>query len=266
MESAEFIRAVEAAKLEALYQFAYGLSHEINNPLANIATRAQTLLAEEADPERRRKLATIVQQAFRAHEMIADLMLFARPPALKVEQVDVVKLAETVVAELQEAAREQGTKLARSGDAGPLIANVDSTQIAVALKAIVQNAIEAVRSGGSVEVRVSADCGMRNAESREQVSEQEAQHSSSPIPQSAICNLQLTVSDTGPGIPAELRPHIFDPFFSGREAGRGLGLGLSKAWRIVQLHGGQIELENGARGAVFTIKLPIGQFEDSPAG
>src|SRR6266576_2527019 len=83
----DFSTAVEAAKLQALYNFAYGLSHEINNPLANIATRAQTLLADEKDPDRRRKLATIVQQAFRAHEMIADLMLFARPPALQPREV-----------------------------------------------------------------------------------------------------------------------------------------------------------------------------------
>src|SRR6188508_1914643 len=96
--------ALEAAKLEALYQFAYGLSHEINNPLANIATRAQSLLADEPDPERRRKLATIVQQAFRAHEMIADLMLFARPPTLRPESVDLARLADTVVAEMQEQA------------------------------------------------------------------------------------------------------------------------------------------------------------------
>src|SRR5881398_3841488 len=93
-ESSEFLRAVEAAKLQALYNFAYGLSHEINNPLANIATRAQTLLADEKDPERRRKLATIVQQAFRAHEMIADLMLFARPPALRLEEIDLARLAD----------------------------------------------------------------------------------------------------------------------------------------------------------------------------
>src|SRR6476620_3118811 len=103
----DFAAAVECAKLQALYHFAYGLSHEINNPLANIATRAQTLLVDEQDADRRRKLATIVQQAFRAHEMIADLMLFARPPALRPEAVDLAKLADTVVAEMQEQAREQ---------------------------------------------------------------------------------------------------------------------------------------------------------------
>jgi signal transduction histidine kinase len=72
-----------------------------------------------------------------------------------------------------------------------------------------------------------------------------------------IRNLKLAVADTGPGITPEIRPHIFDPFFSGREAGRGLGLGLSKAWRIVREHGGTIEVESPSTGgAVFTIALP----------
>jgi signal transduction histidine kinase len=72
-----------------------------------------------------------------------------------------------------------------------------------------------------------------------------------------VPRFRLTVTDTGPGIPPEIRPHIFDPFFSGREAGRGLGLGLSKAWRIVELHGGLIEVasDNG-HGAKFTVVLP----------
>src|SRR5205823_11012632 len=102
--------------------------------------------------ERRRKLATIVQQAFRAHEMIADLMLFARPPAMRPEEVDLVKLANTVLAEMQEQAREQGTRLIRSGDAGPLMATIDPTQIAVALKALIQNSLEAAKQDGHIEV------------------------------------------------------------------------------------------------------------------
>ena len=86
--AADFDRAVEHAKLEALKEFAYGAGHEINNPLANISARAQTLLKEESDPEHRQKLAAINTQAFRAHEMIADLMLFARPPELKPERIE----------------------------------------------------------------------------------------------------------------------------------------------------------------------------------
>src|SRR5205823_3899960 len=146
--STDFDAALESAKLQALYNFAYGLSHEINNPLANIATRAQTLLVDEKDPERRRKLATIVQQAFRAHEMIADLMLFARPPALRLEEVDLARLVDTVVNEFQEQALEQNTELVRCDEPGTYIATVDPTQVAVAIKALVQNSLEAVRKAG----------------------------------------------------------------------------------------------------------------------
>jgi signal transduction histidine kinase len=260
-EHAAFAAALEAAKLQALYNFAYGLSHEINNPLANIATRAQALLVDEPDPDRRRKLATIVQQAFRAHEMIADLMLFARPPALKLQPVDLPQLADCVVAEMQEQAREQGTQLTRTGAASPLIATADPTQLGVALKALVQNALEAVKTGGAVEV--SAECGVRNAESRQEFQVHGMKHKvdgphDASIPHSDFRtpHFLLTVSDTGPGIPPEVRPHIFDPFFSGREAGRGLGLGLSKAWRIAELHGGTIEVEtSAAEGARLTILL-----------
>jgi C4-dicarboxylate-specific signal transduction histidine kinase len=65
------------------------------------------------------------------------------------------------------------------------------------------------------------------------------------------------VTDDGPGIAPDVRPHIFDPFFSGREAGRGLGFGLSKAWRIVTEHGGQLTVESPAEpGARLSIELP----------
>jgi signal transduction histidine kinase len=254
--SLDFAAAVEAAKLQALYHFAYGLSHEINNPLANIATRAQTLLVDEKDPQRRRTLATIVQQAFRGHEMIADLMLFARPPAPRLEEVDLARLADTVVGEMQVQADEQQTQLIRSGEGGPLMATVDPTQIAVALKALVQNSLEAMRNGGCVEI--SAERGTRNGE-QQTVPPPHFASSAAATPHSALRTPRflLSVIDTGPGIPPDIRPHIFDPFFSGREAGRGLGLGLSKAWRILELHGGSIELVNEPEhGVKFVLALP----------
>ena len=66
--------------MEAIRELAYGAGHEINNPLANIAARAQALLYDEHEPERQRRLAIIVDQAFRARDMIGGLMIFARPP------------------------------------------------------------------------------------------------------------------------------------------------------------------------------------------
>jgi signal transduction histidine kinase len=224
-----FAAAVAAAKREALYQFAYGLSHEINNPLANIASRAQTLLIDERDPERRRKLATINQQAFRAHEMIADLMLYARPPEPVLAAADLVQIAGQIAAEMQPLAVEQGTTLVLEAAADQFVIQADATQMGVALKALVQNALEALRVGGRVQIGVRAE------------------------PTFVV----VSVADSGPGIPAEHLPHLFDPFFSGREAGRGLGLGLCKAWRIAELHRGSIQVDlPPTGGAIFSLRLP----------
>ena len=93
---ATFEERLEQEKLAALKELAYGAGHEVNNPLANIAARAQTLLEDEVDPERRRKLIAIHRQAMRAHEMIADLMLFARPPQLNVAEFDLRQTAANV--------------------------------------------------------------------------------------------------------------------------------------------------------------------------
>jgi signal transduction histidine kinase len=214
-------------KLASMQALAYGASHEINNPLANIAARAQTLLTQERDPQRRRSLATINAQAFRAHEMIADLMLFAKPPAPRMASVDLAALADQVVAELAEAAAAQGTNLSRLASGSTHVhVQADEVQIGVALRALCQNALEAVRRDGHVRVSASDVDG---------------------VP-------QLQVTDSGPGLTAEVRKHLFDPFYSGREAGRGLGLGLSKVWRIMELHGGQVLVDSQPeRGTTFAL-------------
>jgi signal transduction histidine kinase len=231
---ASFEERLEQEKLEALKELAYGAGHEINNPLANIAARAQTLLEDERDPERRRKLVAIHRQAMRAHEMIADLMLFARPPQLEVAEFDLVRAVETVVDELSELAAERGTELRVQATKPSLEINGDETQLSVAVAAVVKNSIEAVASNGHVEVAVR-----RSAQDSE-------------------AGAEVVVRDDGPGISAELRRHLFDPFFSGREAGRGLGFGLSKCWRIVTQHGGSVVVNSvGGAGAEFTIWLPI---------
>jgi signal transduction histidine kinase len=228
-----FEETLEREKLAALKQFAYGLSHEINNPLTNIATRAQMLLAGEIDPARKKALATINAQAFKAFEMIADLMLFAHPPALARTDFGVADLLEQLAREHSVAAAEQHTQLAvLAASSADLTITADRNQLAAALAAIIKNALEALRAGG--EVRVSASL----------VSQE-------------VPTVTFAVDDTGPGITAEIRRHLFDPFFSGREAGRGLGLGLSKAYRVAELHGGTLQVESElGRGAHFQLTIP----------
>jgi signal transduction histidine kinase len=234
-----FEDALQHAKLESLKELAYGASHEINNPLANISMRAQSLLTDERDPERRRKLAQIHVQAMRAHEMIADLMLFARPPKLSVALVDVRAITLEQVSSLTARANEQGTTLLLVDDAVPATIQADATQLGVALRAIIINALEVLGSGGAIRVGVRQGCeSLRPGEL--------------PVPA-----VKITVEDNGPGVADSAIPHLFDPFFSGREAGRGLGFGLTKAWRIINAHGGQISHAVPAGGgAAFSIVLP----------
>ena len=229
----EFQSRLQNEKLRSLKEFAYGASHELNNPLANISTRAQTLLREETHPERRRKLATINSQAFRAHEMISNLMLFAHPPPLKPEGVELAPIIQRVIMELTEAASAQQVQLRTQLPSEPLHLYADPEHLAVAIRSLAFNAMEALAPGGQVRILASL----------------------------AGDEVEIRVEDDGPGIPPDVAPHIFDPFYSGREAGRGLGLGLSKCWRIVTLHGGRIEChaEVGdwrTTGATFVVRLP----------
>ncbi|MEK6246958.1 MAG: ATP-binding protein [Planctomycetales bacterium] len=95
------------------------------------------------------------------------------------------------------------------------------------------NSLEAIGHGGRIEVS--------------------AQRSSEKSGNTVI----ISVVDDGPGLSPEQHRHLFDPFYSGREAGRGLGFGLSKCWRIIQNHGGRIEVESlPGKGATFRIRLP----------
>ena len=149
-----FNEALEIAKLDALKELAYGASHELNNPLANISARAQTLLQEEKDPERRRRLAAINSQAFRAHEMIADMMLFARPPQLVLQSVNLVELIDDLVRRLTEEASQQNTELVRVGGDTPIEARVDPVHLRAALRALVINSLEALAEGGRIELSV----------------------------------------------------------------------------------------------------------------
>jgi len=239
----QFAETLQQEKLSSLKELAYGASHEINNPLANISSRAQTLLRDESDPERQRMLATINSQAFRAHEMISDMMLFAKPPRMDRQPVDLTQLVDAVLVELSDDAQRQGTTLTHAGTQAPIVIPVDEVQFAEAIKALCRNALESVGVGGAVEVSVESIAPLRLAVEDETAG--------------SCAGAVITVKDDGPGIPDQVRAHLFDPFFSGREAGRGLGFGLSKCWRIVTEHGGQIEVHSSeSEGTVFALRFP----------
>ncbi|MBN1909452.1 MAG: HAMP domain-containing histidine kinase [Pirellulales bacterium] len=228
-----FQETLEAEKLAAMAEFAAGAGHEINNPLAVIAGRAQLFLQEETDSERRRGLALINAQAKRVYEMIADMRLFARPPEPAFETVDLIGLVDSLIEAFTSSARleELAITLRRTGHAGPrLEIEADPTQLTVALQAICRNSVEAIGHDGRIEINLVEEAD----------------------------RVRIAVIDDGPGFSDEVRRHLFDPYYSARQAGRGLGLGLSKVWRIVVTnHGGRIDVESlpGQR-TVLMLSLP----------
>ena len=150
--------------------------------------------------------------------MIADMMLFAHPPEMNPESVNVHDSIQKVVEEISDDATAGGNRVSISKVDRDLSVAADPVQLAVAVKALIRNAIESVGSGGNIRVEAArqADSGA----------------------------VHISVADDGPGIEANIREHMFEPFYSGREAGRGLGFGLSKAWRIMTEHGGKIQVDS----------------------
>jgi signal transduction histidine kinase len=214
-------------------ELAYGAGHEINNPLANIATRAQSLLLEERDPERRRRLSTIVDQSFRARDMIGGMMVFARPPKPRREPVDVGGIVAAAIEAVRVQATAAGVRLEYSPLPAPQTVLVDRVQVEEALRALLVNAIEAASAGGRVVVRVTHGGGGHGGD------------------------CQVSVEDTGRGMTLEQVKRAFDPFYSGREAGRGAGMGLPKAWRLVESSGGDVVIDSRpGQGTRLLVRLP----------
>ena len=228
--------AVAAARLEALRELAYGAGHEINNPLANIAARAQALLVDEVDPERRRRLATIVDQAFRARDMIGGLMVFARPPKPMSARIAIDEILAAVLDAVRPAADTKAVRLEYSPPPANCVVDVDASHITESIRLIAVNAVEA--AAGRVALHVMA----------------------AGVGEKAVC--VVTVTDDGPGMSREVLSRAFDPFFSGREAGRGIGLGLPKAWRLVEVNGGTLEIDSRpGRGTRVIMSLPAATTE-----
>lgn len=222
--------SLENLKLQSLRRLAYGASHEINNPLANIAMRSQALARGETNPDRRQKLLSIHQQAMRAHEMISDLMLFAHPPQPQWTEFSLNDVIQNVIDTYRNQVIHSGLeiKFQPPSKVDDILCG-DQSMLTEMLRALTDNAIQAIRPSGSLTWSWRRDDDQ----------------------------FRLSILDTGPGIPCEIRDHVFDPFFSGREAGRGLGFGLSKAWRIVELHRGAIVCADGQPGQTrFEIRLP----------
>ena len=226
--SPQGLRVLEDEKKAAMKQLAYGASHEINNPLGNIASRAQLLAQKHRDhPELHRQLAIIYQQAMRAHEMISDMMLYAHPPALRCRSTRFSDFVEMI------ASQHPDIQINLTDPIRDQEFDCDPERLVEAIGAIIQNGIEALSPPEEVRVTVAELGGDQ---------------------------VLIRIDDAGTGISEETRRHLFDPFYSGREAGRGLGFGLPKAQTVAELHGGTLDCESKPGvGSSFSFQLPKNQ-------
>jgi signal transduction histidine kinase len=221
---------IREAKLRGLAEFAAGAGHELNNPLAVIVGRAQLLLGKSTDPELTRSLGIILNQAQRTHRILRDLMFVARPPTPRPRSCRPVEVLRGCVAGFQEECQTRGIRLVGEFEHGESTTWADPDGLYQLAEALLRNALQATPSGGRIQVR----SGRSGDE------------------------LRWSFSDSGRGITAAEGPLLFDPFYCGRQAGRGLGLGLPRASRIASMLGGQlIWSSTPGQGSVFQLNLPL---------
>lgn len=218
-------------KLSALGRLAGGVAHEINNPLSVILGFAQHLVGDlrSGDPLEL-PLRAIEREALRCRDLVRDLLVFVRPRQPCDEEFEVSAAVEDSLRLVITQARVRGVEIKRRIDAPGLLRG-DKTKIQQVIINLCSNAIDAMPKGGTVWVEAA-----REAEGSK---------------------VLLRVTDTGTGIPADVIPRIFEPFFSTKETGKGTGLGLAIVHEIVAQMGGEIGLRSEQdRGTSFTILLP----------
>ncbi len=227
------------ALLAALAEFAAGAGHELNNPLAVIVGRAQLLLAREADPDAMRSLRAILTQAQRASRILRDLMYVARPPEPRPRPCSPDEVVKTTLRDFQTEAEARGIRLVVETRENAGKAWVDPDPLRHLAEILTRNALEATPSGGTIRFVAGGDAR----------------------------TLRWTVHDTGRGVSAQEGAHLFDPFYCGRQAGRGLGLGLPRAARIVGQAGGDIRWQSTpGHGTTFVVAYPVGEDPAPAAG
>ncbi len=221
-------QAKNIEKLALAGEIAAGIAHEIRNPLTVVQGYLQILRRNAQDRE---IFDILIEEIKRTNQIVSDFLKFSRPSRPDLAAVCLNNLAETAVTLIAgEAARSNVTVVLHKDPGVPLL-EVDREQLIQALLNLCVNGIQAMPRGGTLTIAT----GLSPDGSK----------------------VEVTVSDTGDGIPRELMPKIFAPFFTTREHGTGLGLSISQA--VVNAHGGHISVESKpGQGSRFTLCFPAG--------
>jgi len=224
---------IQSERLAAMGQMIGGFAHELNNPLTSILGLAELLQEDETRDPARKQLATLQQQARRAAEIVQNLMYFSRPPAPGKSSVNLADLVQRTLHLHAYSLRKNNITLDFMADTTLPTVSGDAHQLMQVFLNLILNSEQAmrdVRDRGTLRIRF---------EKRD----------------SAVA---IILQDDGPGIPPEILPNIFDPFYTTKRPGRGTGLGLSICKAILREHNGNVEAASGpGGGAIFTVTLPV---------
>lgn len=227
-------RLVEASKSAAILSLVAGLSHELNNPIGVILGYAQALLANDYAPATRPQLTAIERQARRCSQLVKALLGFSENRPVALDSVPPSMLLQALRARFEHEAATRGVSLAIepvTEELPPLL--VSGPRVMETFAQLIKNAVEASSAGGTVTLHARAR--MHNA----------------------VAGVELSVRDSGVGIPQAFLSRIFDPFFTTKPAGQGVGLGLSLARRSIEAHGGRIDVHSAlGRGTTVRVWLP----------
>lgn len=222
-------RRIHSDRAIAIQTLSAGLAHEVRNPLNSAQLQLELLERRLKRDGNDPKLVVPIELAHheidRLTRLLNEFLAFVRPADLALADHDVVAIARTVVTRERRLAEQRGATLELVAQ-GEVIARIDALKLQQIIRNLVRNSIEAVSTGGHVTVAVRADDS----------------------------HVYLRVEDDGPGIPDAVRSRIYEPFFTTKEAGTGLGMAVVHS--MVTLHGGTIDIESSSRGTQFDVAMP----------
>jgi signal transduction histidine kinase/putative methionine-R-sulfoxide reductase with GAF domain len=221
---------IRSDKLAALGQLAAGIAHEIRNPLTSINILIHSMTEDlPSGDSHKEDLEVIEEEINRINQIVDQFLRFAKPAPPLLEKGDVLSVFEETLQLLRPQIEKQQIFVRKEFQALPIV-QMDREQMKQATLNLLLNAIQAMPAGGHLTLKA------RNSENGQWV--------------------HLSIQDSGIGIPGEDLNKLFDPFFSTKEGG--IGLGLSIAHRIIDQHHGKIEVESApGKGTLFTVWLPI---------
>ena len=226
-----------AEHLAALGRLLAGVAHEVRNPLAGIRSTVQLWQRLPDHTRTPESMEAVVAAVDRLNAIVSRLLYFSRADNAERRPVDLNRLVNESLDLLAAQAAGQGIALERdlAANLPPVMASANALRQAILN--LLTNAFQAMPNGG----RLRCSSRLRSQDHF----------------------LELRVTDTGPGVAAEVSPHLFEPFVTTRSDGTGLGLALCR--EIIQGHGGRIELENtGTTGTTFLVLLPARLSTETP--